>query len=112
MSGTVLLILSLAITAEVAGTIALKISHGFTRAVPVLVTAVCYGTAFFAMSLVMRSVPVGIVYAIWSGVGIVLISMVGWTWFGERLDPAALAGIGLIVAGVLVINLLSGTAER
>jgi small multidrug resistance pump len=64
------------------------------------------------MSLALRTVPVGIVYAIWSGAGIVLISAVGWIWYGEHLDGPALAGITLIVAGVLVLNLLSGSVPR
>lgn len=106
------LTLALAILAEVIGTAALKASDGFTRLWPSLATVLGYGVAFYCMALTMRSLPVGIIYAIWSGAGIVLISGVAWAVYGERLDAAALAGIGLIVAGVLVINLMSGTVRH
>ncbi|WP_375457698.1 SMR family transporter [uncultured Enterovirga sp.] len=112
MSPTSLLALAVAILAEVAATTALKASDGLTRLWPTIATIVGYALAFWMMSLAMRSVPVGVIYAIWSGVGIVLISLVGWLAFGERLDGPALAGIGLIVAGVLVINLLSGSVRH
>jgi small multidrug resistance pump len=69
--------------------------------------AVCYGASFFFLSLVLRTLPVGIAYAIWSGLGIVLISMVGVFWFKQPLDFPALAGLGLIIAGVVVVNLFS-----
>lgn len=111
MSGGSLLTLTIAIAAEIAGTTALKASDGFSRLVPSLVTVLGYGLAFYFMALTLRTVPVGIVYAIWSGVGIVAISAIGAVAFGEKLDAAALAGIGLIVAGVLVINLLSGSVR-
>lgn len=112
MSGSALLTLSLAILAEVVGTAALKASDGFTRPLPALVTVVSYGAAFYCMALAMRFMPVGVIYAIWSGVGIVLISLAGWAIFGERLDAPAVVGIGLIVAGVLVLNLLSGSVRH
>jgi small multidrug resistance pump len=106
------LFLALAIVAEVIGTTALKASDGFTRLWPSLVTAIGYAASFYCMSLVVRAVPVGIVYAIWSGVGIVLISSIGWALYGEKLDWAALLGMALIVAGVLVLNLLSGSVRH
>lgn len=112
MSPTALLVLALAIVAEVAATSALKASDGLTRLWPTLWTIAGYALAFWMMALAMRTVPVGVIYAIWSGIGIVLISLVGWLAFGERLDGPALAGIGLIVAGVLVINLLSGSVRH
>ena len=96
-----------AIVLEVIGTSALKASEQFTRLLPILVMVACYGTSFFFLSLVLRTLPVGIAYAIWSGLGIVLISMVGVLWFKQSLDLPALVGLGLIVAGVVVVNLFS-----
>lgn len=106
------LTLAFAILAEVTGTSAIKASAGFTRLVPSAIVAISYGTSFYFMSLTVRTMPIGIVYAVWSGVGIVLISAVGWTWYGQRLDLAAVTGLSLIIAGVLVINLLSNTVTR
>ena len=103
-------LLALCILAEVAATTALKASEGFTRLLPSAITIVGYGTAFYCLSLVMRTMPVGVVYAIWSGVGIMLISVAGWALFGQKLDAAAVTGIGFIIAGVLIINLLSNSA--
>ncbi|MDJ0910977.1 MAG: multidrug efflux SMR transporter [Woeseiaceae bacterium] len=100
-------ILFIAIIAEVIGTSALKISDGFTKLVPSLVVVVGYGFAFYFLSIVLRSIPVGIAYAIWAGVGIALIAIVGVLFFKQTLDAPAIAGITLIVAGVLVINLFS-----
>ncbi len=99
--------LSIAIVAEVIATTALKAAAGFTRPLPSLVVVTGYAIAFFCLSLTLRSVPIGIAYAIWSGVGIVLVSMAAWLLFGQRLDLPALLGIALIMAGVLVINLWS-----
>ncbi|GKT01259.1 QacE family quaternary ammonium compound efflux SMR transporter [Acidovorax sp. SUPP3434] len=101
------LILGLAIALEVVGTTALKASDGFTRLVPSLLTGVAYAASFYALSLALKTIPVGVAYAIWSGVGIVLISAVGWVVFRQRLDAPAMAGLGLIIAGVLVVNLFS-----
>lgn len=103
------LLLLLAIVAEVIATSALKASDGFTRPGPVAVVVVFYGIAFFLLAQTLRVFPIGLAYAIWSGLGIVLISLVGWLWYGQTLDAAALVGLGLIVAGVLVVNLLSGS---
>ena len=96
-----------AILAEVLGTTMLKASENFTRPGPSIVTVVSYGFAFWCLSLTLKVIPTGIVYAIWSGVGIVLISAVGWFWFKQSLDTPAMIGLGLIIAGVLVINLFS-----
>ena len=96
-----------AIVLEVIGTSALKASEQFTKLLPILVMVACYGTSFFFLSLVLRTLPVGIAYAIWSGLGIVLISLVGVIWFKQSLDLPALIGLGLIVAGVVVVNLFS-----
>jgi small multidrug resistance pump len=112
MSVSTLLILALAILSEVVATSALKASDGFTRLWPSLATVFGYALAFYCLSFTLRSIPVGIVYGIWSGVGIVLISAVAWLLFGEKLDLPAIVGLGLIVAGVLVINLLSDTVRH
>ena len=96
-----------AIVLEVIGTSALKASEQFTKLLPIIVMVACYGTSFFFLSLVLRTLPVGIAYAIWSGLGIVLISMVGVIWFKQPLDLPAMLGLGLIVAGVIVVNLFS-----
>ena len=99
--------LGVAIVAEVIATSALKASDGFTRLWPSLVTTVGYAIAFYCLALTLRVIPTGIAYAIWSGVGIVLISAVGWVWFRQALDLPALIGLGLIVAGVVVVNVFS-----
>jgi len=101
------LYLGIAILAEVAGTSFLKASLGFTRLWPSVGTMVGYGISFYFLSLTLNSIPTGIAYAIWSGVGIILISVVGWIAFDQVLDGPALLGMALIVAGVLVINLFS-----
>ncbi|PZU91024.1 MAG: QacE family quaternary ammonium compound efflux SMR transporter [Chelatococcus sp.] len=101
------LYLAVAILSEVIGTSALKASEGFTRPLPSLITAVAFAIAFYCLSLSLRTIPVGIAYAIWSGIGIVLISLIALVLFGQKLDAPALIGMGLILAGVLVINLFS-----
>jgi small multidrug resistance pump len=106
------LYLAAAIVFEVAGTSALKLSDGMTRLGPSVVVVIGYVLAFFLLSLTLRHVPVGVAYAIWSGVGIVLISIVGVVWFKQTLDFAALAGMLMIIAGVAVIYLFSATAGR
>ncbi|MFG1347064.1 multidrug efflux SMR transporter [Xanthobacter autotrophicus DSM 431] len=101
------LYLLIAITAEVVATSALKSAEGFTRLGPSLLVAAGYGIAFFFLSLTLRVLPVGIAYAIWSGVGIVMVTGIAWIYYGQHLDMPAMVGLGLIIAGVLVINLLS-----
>ncbi|HEV7435750.1 MAG TPA: multidrug efflux SMR transporter, partial [Pseudorhizobium sp.] len=91
--------LAAAIALEVVGTTFLQQSQQFTRPLPTLLMALCYGAAFYLLSLSLRTMPVGIAYAIWSGLGIVLISAVGFFVLGQRLDLPALIGIGLIIAG-------------
>ena len=103
------LLLSIAIVAEVIATSALKAAEGFTRLGPSLVVIAGYGIAFYFLSLALRGIPVGVAYAVWSGVGIVLISVIGWLAFGQALDAAAIFGIGLIMAGVIVLNVFSRT---
>jgi small multidrug resistance pump len=97
--------LALAIVAEVIGTSALKAAEGFTRPWPSLAVVVGYGVAFYFLSLALKTIPVGIAYAVWSGMGVVLITLIGWWVFKQTLDAAAMLGIGLIVAGVVVIQL-------
>ncbi len=104
--------LVLAILFEVVGTSAINISNGFTKLVPSAIGILCFVTALFFMSLVLKVMPVGIVYAIWAGLGIVTITLIGFVIFGQKLDVPALIGIGLIVAGVLVINLFSNSATH
>ncbi|QNM96290.1 DMT family transporter [Chitinimonas koreensis] len=101
------LYLAIAIVAEVIATSALKASDGFSRTLPSLVVALGYAVAFYFLSLTLRSMPVGIAYAVWSGVGVVLIALIAWLRFGQALDLAAMIGMGLIVAGVVVLNLFS-----
>jgi small multidrug resistance pump len=105
------LYLAIAILAEVVGTSALKASEGFTRFWPSLVVAVGYGVAFYFLSLALKTIPVGVAYAIWSGVGVALITLIGWVVFHQKLDPPALIGIALIVAGVVVIQFFSGNVN-
>lgn len=99
--------LTMAIVAEVIATAMLKTSEGFTRLWPSLVVVAGYAIAFWGLSMVVKTMPLGIVYAIWSGMGIVLISIAALFIYQQKLDLPAMTGIGLIVAGVLVINLLS-----
>ncbi|MCE8022513.1 multidrug efflux SMR transporter [Halomonas sp. MCCC 1A11036] len=99
--------LALAIVAEVVATSALKATDGFTRPGPSLVVVAGYVIAFYMLSLVLRTIPVGIAYAIWAGLGIVLVALVGVLAYGQRPDPPAVLGIGLIVTGVMVIQLFS-----
>ena len=96
-----------AIVAEVVATSALKASEGFTRWGPTALVVVGYALAFWLLSLTLRTIPVGLAYAIWSGLGIVLISLIGWRVFGQALDLPAMIGLALIIAGVMVVNLFS-----
>lgn len=102
--------LAIAICAEVIATSALKASLGFTRLAPSAVVVVGYAAAFYFLSLTLRSIPVGVAYAVWSGVGIVLISIIGALFFKQNLDTAAILGMALIVLGVVVIQVFSKTA--
>jgi len=104
------LALALAILCEVVATSALKASEGFSRLVPSLVVVAGYGAAFYFLSLALRTIPVGVAYAVWSGVGIVLIAAIGWVLYAQKLDAMALFGMGLIIAGVIVVNVFSGSA--
>jgi small multidrug resistance pump len=99
-----------AIVSEVIATSALKAAEGFSRFWPSVIVIVGYGLAFYCLSLTMRTIPIGIAYAIWSGVGIVLIALVGLLFYRQPLDAPALIGMALILAGVLIINVFSRTA--
>lgn len=101
------LMLGIAIIAEVIGTVALKHTDGFTKPIPSLIVILGYGLAFFLLSRVVQTIPLAVAYAVWSGAGIALIGVIGWIFVGQRLDLAALIGIGLIICGVVVINLFS-----
>ena len=98
-----------AIALEVVGTTMLQASQQFTRVWPTAGMAVCYGLAFYLLSIALRQMPVGIAYAIWSGLGVVLISVIGTVVFRQRLDLPAMVGLAMIVGGVVVINLFSRT---
>lgn len=100
-------LLALAIACEVVATSALREAEGFTRWLPTALAVSGYGVSFYCLSLALRTVPLGIAYAIWSGVGLLLICLVGLWRYGQRLDLPAVLGIGLIVAGVAVISLFS-----
>jgi small multidrug resistance pump len=104
------LALLIAILSEVAATSALKASDGFTNLVPSIIVVIGYGLAFYFLSLALRTIPMGVAYGIWSAIGIVLISLAGWIVYDQKLDAAAMAGLGLIIAGVLVVHLLSDSA--
>ncbi len=103
------LYLGVAILFETIGTTALKASDGMTRLGPALIVVAAYILSFWLLALVLRVIPVGVAYAIWAGLGICLIAGIGWVLFGQRLDMPALIGIGLIIAGIVVINLFSKT---
>jgi len=106
------LFLSIAIIAEVVATSSLKSSDGFTKILPSVMVVIGYGVAFYFLSLTLKTIPVGIAYAIWSGSGIVLISLIGWLALGQTLDTASVFGMGLIVAGVVVINVFSNATTH
>ncbi|ENX03247.1 hypothetical protein F900_00837 [Acinetobacter modestus] len=106
------LILFIAIVAEVIATSALKSSEGFTKPIASIVVVLGYIIAFYCLSLTLKTIPVGIAYAIWSGVGIVLITTVAWFVFDQKLDVWGIIGIVLIMSGVLILNLLSKSSSH
>ena len=101
------LLLLLAIVAEVIATSALKAAESFTRPVPSLIVVVGYAIAFTCLSMTLKTLPLGVAYAIWSGVGTALVAAVGWLYYKQELDLAAILGVGLIIAGTIVLNLFS-----
>jgi small multidrug resistance pump len=106
------LYLAIAIVGEVVGTAALKSTEEFTRLIPSLIVIVGYGTAFFFLTLALRTIPVGIAYAVWAGIGIVLISAAAWVLYKQALDAPAIVGIALIATGVVVINAFSSSISH
>ncbi|MFP5431197.1 MAG: DMT family transporter [Gammaproteobacteria bacterium] len=103
--------LAIAIVAEVIATSCLKPSEGFTRMWPSVAVVAGYGMAFFFLSLTLRTLPVGVAYAVWSGAGIVLVATVGWAAFGQKLDVPAVIGMAMIIGGVAILRLFSSTAH-
>tara|TARA_B100000686_G_C16599509_1_gene867868 strand:+ start:210 stop:542 length:333 start_codon:yes stop_codon:yes gene_type:complete len=95
--------LIVAITSEVIATSALKASEGFTELIPSIIVVIGYSAAFYFLSLTLKTIPVGIAYAVWSGVGVALITLIGWFVFNQRLDAPAILGILLIVTGVILL---------
>jgi small multidrug resistance pump len=104
--------LSVAIVSEVIATSALKASEGFSRLWPSVIVLAGYATAFYSLSLTLETIPVGVVYAIWSGAGIALIALIAWIFLGQPLDIPAMVGLLLIVAGVVVLNVFSKTVSH
>lgn len=104
--------LAIAIGLEVIATSALKGSEGFTKLGPSLISLIGYAIAFYCLSLTLRTIPVGIAYAIWSGAGVALVTLIGWIVFKQTLDLPAILGVALILVGVLVINIFSKTASH
>ena len=102
--------LGLAIAAEVVATSALKASEGFSRFWPSALVVLGYGLSFYLLSLTLKSIPLGVVYAVWSGLGIVLIALVAYLMYGQRLDLPALLGIALILSGVVIIHRFSSAS--
>ena len=105
-------ILAMAIVSEVVATSALKSAEGFTRLVPSVIVIVGYLSAFYFLSLTLRVIPLGIAYAVWAGVGVALVTLIGWVFYHQILDVAALIGISLIVSGVIVLNVFSKTVAH
>ncbi|WP_078085929.1 DMT family transporter [Microbulbifer mangrovi] len=103
--------LSIAIVAEVVGTLFLKSSDGFSKVIPSVIVVVSYALAFYLLSISLKSISVGIAYAVWAGAGVALIALAGFVFFGQKLDMAAILGMVLIISGVVVINVFSASAE-
>lgn len=101
-----------AVVAETIGTSALQASQQFTRLWPSVLVVVAYAVSFYLLSLTLRYMPVGIMYAMWSGLGIVLIALIGWLVFAQKLDLPAVIGMGLIVTGIVIIQMFSNTSAH
>lgn len=106
------LLLFVAIVAEVVATSALKASENFTRLTPSLLVVVGYGVAFTCLSMTLKTLPLGVAYAIWSGIGTALVAVLGWLVYRQQLDLPAIAGISLIIIGTIVLNLFSKVAAH
>ncbi|GBR04319.1 SMR family transporter [Acetobacter oeni] len=106
------LFLAVAILSEVIATSCMKASDGYTKLVPSAISILCYVVSFYFLSQALKTIPTGIAYAIWSGVGIVLISLIAWLFQGQKLDTPGIAGMTLIIAGCLIMNLFSKTSAH
>ena len=105
------MMLALAIAFEVAATSLLKLSDGFSRWVPAVSALLLYGLSFYLLAQIFRSLPVGLAYALWSGVGVVLTALIAWVAFGQKIDMAGCIGMVMIIGGVAVINLFSSSVH-
>lgn len=103
-------LLAIAILCEVVATLSLKAADGFTKPIPTTVIVVGYLTAFYLLSIITRQLSIGVTYAVWSGVGIVLVALMGVVIYDEKMDLAGLLGIALIISGVLILNLVSSAS--
>ena len=101
-----------AIIAEVIGTSALKASVGFTKIFPSMIVVIAYGVSFYCLSIVLKTIPIGVAYAIWSSLGIVLIAIVGLVVFNQKLDFPAIVGMLFIITGVVIMNVFSNTVAH
>jgi len=106
------LLLGIAIVGETIGTTALKASNGFSHLGYSLLAIASYSVSFYLLAIVLKTVPVGVAYAIWSGAGVALVTLIGLVLFKQKLDLAAIIGILLIIAGVFVLNTLSGSTRQ
>lgn len=106
------MLLAFAIVMEVVATSSLKLSNGFSRLWPSLVVVLGYGLSFYALALTMRTLPMGVIYAIWSAVGLSLVTLVGWVLFKQSLSAGAWVGIGLIIVGVITLSLSAGSTSH
>ena len=106
------IMLIFAIITETIGMAALQASQQFSKFLPATICVISYAVSFYLMALALKVIPVGIAYALWSGIGIVMIAIIGFMVFGQRLDFAAVAGMGLIIVGILIIHLFSGSATH
>ena len=106
------LLLLVAVVCEVVGTSAIKYSNDFTKVIPSIVVFVGFGMAFYILSMSLKVIPIGMAYAVWSGLGIVLISIIGHFVFNQRLDTPAFIGMGFILAGVLIMQVFSSAVAH
>lgn len=108
----VYLILAFAVAFETVGTFALKLSDQFSKPLPSILVVLAYAASFYLLSITLRTMSVGVVYALWSGLGIVLVATIGWAVFGETLDLPAIAGLLMIIGGIMMIHLFSNSVSH
>lgn len=104
--------LLMAVAAETIGTTALQASQQFSKLLPSVIVVLAYAVSFYLLALTLKFMPVGVMYAIWSGLGILFIALIAWIIFGQKLDAPAMIGMAMIVAGIVVINVFSNTATH